>query len=141
MSNEIIIETDGSFEFEIDGVPRRFVFASFGERFFARFIDSLIITIPSFCIPIIAGWLYWAVLQSSKEQSTIGQRTFDIKLLSLRGEDVTFGQASLRFFANALNVLTCGLGFIFFFTGEKKQCLHDSIADTLVVKEIKSLSF
>ncbi|WP_064967686.1 RDD family protein [Tenacibaculum ovolyticum] len=111
-------------------------YASFGERFLARIIDVIIIIIPQFCIPIIPAWLYWSLQQSGDKQRTLGQGACNIQLLSVDGQKVTFGQATGRFFANFLNLFTFLIGYIMFFMTDKKQCLHDSLSETIVVKEI-----
>lgn len=111
-------------------------YANFGERFLARFLDTLIIIIPQLCIPIVPAWLYWSIQQSNDKQRTIGQGAAQIKLMSVDGEKVSFGQATGRFFANFLNLFTFFIGYIMFFTTDKKQCLHDMLSGTIVVKEI-----
>ncbi len=116
-----------------DGVVH-YELASFGDRFVARIIDVLIISIPSLIIPILPGWLYWALQQSGASQATVGQKAMKIKTVSLDGNEVSFGQATGRFFGNLLNVLTLGIGFILFFTTEKQQCLHDLVSNCAIVK-------
>lgn len=112
-------------------------YASFGERFVSRLIDVLIVFIPAFMIPIVAPWLYFSLQQSGDSQQTIGQRASDIKLISANGRKVDFGQATGRHFANYLNLFTLGIGFLMFFFSSRSQCLHDSLANTLVVSELK----
>ena len=111
-------------------------YADFWERFLARFIDILIIALPQICIPIIPAWLYWSIQQSGDSQATIGQSAFNIKVLSIDGKRVNFGQATGRYFGVLLNILTFFIGYLMFFMNDKKQCLHDYIAGTIVVKEI-----
>lgn len=111
-------------------------YAGFWERFLARFLDMLIIIIPQLCIPLVPAWLYWSLQQSSEKERTVGQGVAQIKLMSIDGNKVTFGQATGRFFGNFLNVITFFVGYLLFFTGEKKQCLHDMLSGTIVVKEI-----
>lgn len=114
-------------------------FASFWERFGARLLDTLIIIIPANLIPIpfVIPWLYWALQHNSAKQATVGQSALNIKLLSLDGTKVSLGQATGRFFANLLNVFTLLVGFFMYFFTEKKQCLHDLICGTIVVREIR----
>lgn len=112
-----------------------YTFASFGERMLGRFIDVLIVIIPSILIPILPAWIYWSVLLSGEKQSTIGQRVMGIKTLSLDGEYITFWQATGRFFGNILNAFF-GIGILMFFFSSKNQCLHDNISDCIVVKEL-----
>ena len=127
MSNTITVSTEeGNITYELAG---------FGERLGARLLDVLIIAIPNLFIPILPGWLYWALQQSSKTQATVGQKALKIRLMDLEGRPVSFGQASGRYFGNILNVLTLGIGFLMFFFNENQQCLHDLVSGCVVVKE------
>lgn len=110
--------------------------ASFGQRLAARLIDAFIIAIPLYFIPILPGWLYWSIQQSSASQSTIGQKCLSIKVIDLHDDPVTFAQASGRFFGNILNLLTFFVGYFMFFFTENRQCLHDLLSNTLVVNEM-----
>ncbi|MEG0760018.1 RDD family protein [Chryseobacterium sp.] len=112
-------------------------YANFGERLGARLLDILIIILPSCIFPLVAGWLYFALLQSSNEQQTVGQKAAGIKLISTDGTKIDFGQATGRFFANILNGLTLFIGYLMFFFNPRNQCLHDNLAGTLVVSELR----
>jgi len=59
-----------------------------------------------------------------------------IKVIGIRGQKVTFGMATGRFFGNFLNILTFFIGFLMFFMNNKRQCLHDMISGCIVVKQI-----
>lgn len=117
------------------GIWTTYQLASFGDRFIARFLDMLVILIPSFIIPL-AGWLYWSAMQSSDRQATVGQRAMNIKVLSIKNGNVGFGRATGRYFANILNIFTFLIGYFLYFFTEKKQCLHDILAGTVVVKKV-----
>lgn len=108
--------------------------ATFGDRLVAALIDGFIVAIPSYFLPIIFGWLYFALQQQGKNQATVGQTMMNIKLVSLDGNQVSFGQATGRFFARFLSALFLFGGFFMFFFNDKKQCLHDYMAGTIVVK-------
>ena len=49
------------------------------------------------------------------------------------GERLSFGRASGRHFANLLNSLTLGIGYLMVIWTSRKQALHDKVAGTLVV--------
>lgn len=121
-----------------DGSSIRCQYASFGSRVIARIIDVLIIGIPASILPILPALLYWGFLQSGSKQAIIGQRIMGIKLVSLDSGSVTFLQASGRWVANLLNVATLFLGFLMFFFNRKRQCLHDYIAGTVVIKDVNT---
>ena len=54
--------------------------ASFWSRVAARLLDLLIILLPSFLFPLIVGWLYWSIQESSASQATIGKKALGIKI-------------------------------------------------------------
>jgi len=126
MANTItILENGEHVEYEL---------ASFFDRLGARILDGIIIMIPGFFVPVIAQWLYWSLMQCSREQATVGQRALDIKVVDVYGRKVDFGQATGRFFATFLSALILFIGYILFFFSDKNQCLHDSLSNTYVVK-------
>jgi uncharacterized RDD family membrane protein YckC len=74
-------------------------------------------------------------MESSKYQSTLGKAVLGIKVTDLKGNRISFGRASGRFFAKIISSLTLGVGYIMIAFTEKKQGLHDMIAECLVVKK------
>lgn len=115
-------------------------YANLAERFIARFLDVVIIAIPSVIFPFVASWLYFALMRSNQDQQTIGQQVMGIKTLSVDGQKIEFGQATGRYFADILNALTFFIGYLMFFFSPKNQCLHDSLAGTIIVSEIRRQS-
>lgn len=97
----------------------------------ARLLVMNIITIVSFIIL----WLYYAMMESSSGQATLGKKAFHIKVTDTQGQRVSFGKASARFWSKSISIFILGIGFIITaFTG-KKQALHDLIVGTLVVQD------
>jgi uncharacterized RDD family membrane protein YckC len=47
---------------------------------------------------------------------------------------ISFGQSLVRNLAKILSMATLGIGYVSGFFNKKQQCLHDTIAGTLVVK-------
>jgi len=83
----------------------------------------------------LIGWLYYASMESSSIQATLGKIAVGIIVTDLRGGRVSFARATGRHFAKFVSCLTLYIGFIMAgFTGEK-QALHDMIAKCLVVKK------
>ena len=108
--------------------------ATFTQRFTARIYDTLIIIIPNSFIPVLAAWLYWAFRQSGRSKATFGQKSVGIMVVDVRtGRRISFGQASGRFFANFINLMTFSLGYFMFFFNDKRQCLHDFLSYSIVV--------
>jgi uncharacterized RDD family membrane protein YckC len=85
-------------------------------------------------VSIIGAWLYFAFLESSDAQATLGKRAVAIKVTDIQGQRISFGKASGRFWGKSISTFIMGIGFLLAaFTG-KKQALHDFMARTLVVR-------
>ena len=82
----------------------------------------------------LASWLYYALMQSSSKQATLGQMALGIRVTDLGGQRISLGRATGRYFATILTGLTLGIGYLIMLLTEKKQTLHDLIASTLVVR-------
>ncbi len=83
-------------------------------------------------IGLAGGWLYSAAMESSARQATLGKMVFGMKVTDLQGQRISFGRATGRHFAKLLSGLILGIGFIMAGFTEKKQALHDMLANTLV---------
>lgn len=82
-----------------------------------------------------AGWLYFALMESSAKQATLGKMALSIIVTDLNGNRLSFGRATGRYFGKILSGLILYIGFIMAAFTEKKQALHDMIAGTLVVNK------
>ena len=86
-------------------------------------------------IALVIGWLYYPLMESSANQGTLGKMALGIKVTDMAGGRITFGRASGRYFGKILSRLTLGIGYMMAGWTEKKQALHDILADTLVVRK------
>ncbi len=86
-------------------------------------------------LAVVGEWLYFALMESSRHQGTLGKMAVGIKVTDMNGAPVTFGRATGRFFAKFVSGLTFGIGYIIAGFTEKKQALHDMIAGCLVVNK------
>ena len=82
---------------------------------------------------LVVGWLYFALQESSAQQATLGKRALGIKVTDGNGLRIGFGRATGRFFGKLLSGLIFAIGFMLAGWTEKKQALHDMLANTLVV--------
>lgn len=87
---------------------------------------------------VVVSWLYWAGMESSSWQATLGKKALGVYVTDLNGNRATFGKTSGRFFAGRGIGYFVGIYFLIScilagFT-EKKQALHDIIAGTLVMR-------
>jgi uncharacterized RDD family membrane protein YckC/predicted RNA-binding Zn-ribbon protein involved in translation (DUF1610 family) len=86
-------------------------------------------------IGLIIGWLYWAGMESSSNQATLGKMAVGIKVTDMNGNRITFARASGRYFGKILSGLICLIGYVMAAFTEQKQALHDILAGCLVVRE------
>jgi len=121
----------------------------FGIKIFElRTISELENADPELLIPVIASaitglsltvllitWFYYALLQSGSRQATVGKMALSLKVTDINGDRLTFARASLRYFSKILSGLFMMIGYIMAGFTEKKQALHDMIANTYVVRQ------
>ena len=102
-----------------------------GEQF-----EDLGLTIATIWICIsglVAPWLYWALMESSNRQATLGKRALGIIVTDIEGRRISFGRATARYWAKIISALTLLIGFIITGFTSRKQALHDIISNCLVV--------
>ena len=81
-------------------------------------------------------WLYFAIMESSAWQGTVGKKVLGLRVTDLNGNRISFGRATGRFFAKVLSNFTLLIGYIMAGFTAKKQALHDVIAGCLVTKSV-----
>lgn len=97
-------------------------------------IIGIILTTPMLLlIRVLVSWFYFAVMESSSTQATLGKLALNIKVADIRGQRISFARATGRHFAKILSYATLCVGFIMIAFTPRKQGLHDIIAETLVV--------
>ncbi len=89
-----------------------------------------------FLIILVLEWLYYALLQSSAWQATLGKKALGLEVTDLAGARISFGRATGRYFARYISIMTLGIGYLMAGFTEKKQALHDMIAGTLVIRKL-----
>jgi uncharacterized RDD family membrane protein YckC len=81
------------------------------------------------------GILYWTLMESSKYQATVGKLALGLKVTDMDGNSLDFVKALVRNLCKIISSMIMGIGYIMAGFTEKKQGLHDIIANTLVVKK------
>ncbi|MFJ7755180.1 RDD family protein [Peribacillus muralis] len=125
----------------------------FWKRFFAGFLDVLIISLP---LSLIFSWitgdwenedfskilnlLYMLIVPIVWYGYTVGKRIMGIRIVRVDGRKLGIGTMLLRtFVAGIVYVLTLGIGYIVsaFMVGMRKdhRAIHDFIAGTYVTAE------
>jgi uncharacterized RDD family membrane protein YckC len=83
-------------------------------------------------ILLLLSWLYFALLESSPMQATLGKKLLGIQVGDLDGEQISFVAATIRYFSKSISSALFCAGYIMAFFTEKHQALHDIIAKTVV---------
>lgn len=119
------------------------IHAGFWRRFAAYTLDNLILIIPAIVLNLIpllgillfyvGRWLYFALMESSPSQATLGKQAFGLKVTDDYGQPVTFARATGRFFGGAVSYIILYIGYMMAGFTERKQALHDLMANTCVV--------
>lgn len=86
-------------------------------------------------ITILLGWLYFALMESSKNQGTLGKMALGLKVTDMKGQKISFGRATGRYFGKIISGMIFMIGYILAGLTEKKQALHDMMAGCLVVRK------
>lgn len=137
-------------------------YATVGKRFAAQFIDGLILTAVNWGLGFAIGLAlastntdpetsvvslvvlnlvsialavgYDTYFQGSpKHQATPGKKLMKIRVITTEGENVSYGRAMGRYFAEILSSLLMGIGYLMAFWDPQKRALHDRLASTLVI--------
>ena len=83
-------------------------------------------------LSIALGIAYFAGMESSSFQATLGKKALGMVVTDLAGNRISLLRGIGRYFAKILSAIILCIGFIMVaFTG-KKQGLHDMLAGTLV---------
>jgi uncharacterized RDD family membrane protein YckC len=135
-------------------------YASFGQRLAAFLLDVIILGIAgfivvffwtqafvangvsdraglqamSFILRCVVCWIYFAAMESSPLQGTLGKLALGIKVTDLGGSPVSFGCASGRYFSKYVSSIILGVGWLLAAFAPKSQALHDMMAGTVVSK-------
>jgi uncharacterized RDD family membrane protein YckC len=107
------------------------VFAFFIVMFVAKLAharkgyDPTIMFLVASPMAIIVGtWLYFAVLESSPWQATLGKKLLGLYVTDLHGQRLTRSRATGRTMAKYLSLMTAGIGYLLCGFTERKQPLH-----------------
>ncbi len=153
MSNEKENILDFGLNENEESVWLRLGYAGFWERVLAYLVDAFVLMIPIMIlqsglvnIPFGRGiimdqivnlgawWVYMAFMESSAHQATIGKKALKLKVVDTKGNRISFGRASFRFWGILIAMIPLGIGIVMIAWDEKKQGLQDKLAECLVVR-------
>lgn len=112
------------------GLPVVFSIASTATEDEIELISNAI----AYPLAIFLQWIYYTVPESSKWQATPGKKMLGLVVVDKDGQKIGFGRANARYWSKILSVLILFIGYVMVAFTEKKQGLHDKIADTYVIK-------
>lgn len=90
---------------------------------------------------IVVPWLYFAYMESSSWQATVGKRALGLIVTDSNGQPISFWRATGRYFGKIVSNMTLFIGYAMAGFTEKKQALHDMIADCLVLRRSRTERF
>lgn len=136
------------------GTPTRYielVLASWGERFIAFIIDSILVSVIIGILPWPRAWtpidlpffdfgitniflfLYWSYLEGTTGQS-LGKRIMNIRVVDLKGKSININQSIYQSLGKAfLTPIDVIIGLILH--PGRRQRFFNNLSDTIVIKE------
>ncbi|MHC1682113.1 MAG: RDD family protein [Clostridiaceae bacterium] len=100
-----------------------------------RWDDIVILSIQYLLAFFVVIWLYYAIMESSKLKATLGKLALGIKVADANGNKISFLKASGRYLSKIVSGLILCIGYVMAGFTEKKQALHDIMADSLVINK------
>lgn len=121
--------------------------ASIWKRFWAFVIDVIVFAvlfwalaqlIDNFTVSLlllVLIWLYYALMESSPWQASLGKRIMGLKVVDKRGRRLTFGKATKRLLSRLITNFTFYFGFFSAAFDKQNKTLHDRLSKSLVVEK------
>jgi uncharacterized RDD family membrane protein YckC len=106
------------------------------DGFILGIINSIIAFLPfqgAETVISIIGIMYYIGFWAWKG-ATLGKMIAGVKIVATDGSSIGVRRAILRFIGYIVSAIILGLGFLMIAWDEKKQGLHDKIANTLVIR-------
>ena len=97
------------------------------------YAQSPLLTLVVYAVYFLGSALYFAGMESSRHQATLGKLALGIKVTDNEGRRLAFGHALGRWFSTSLSYLTFYIGFLMAAFTERKRALHDMVSSTQVV--------
>jgi len=132
-------------------------YAGFWLRFAAYLIDSIVLFVIQMALAAAVilmdpgdlraflnvapvgwalTWAYFAVLESSPLQGTVGKHALGLYVADVYGDPIGLGRASARYLLKLLSTFLLMAGWIMAAFTPRKQALHDLVARTVVLRKL-----
>ena len=121
------------------------MYASVWKRFFAFMIDAAVFALLFWVLAqlmdnasvtlvlLVLIWLYYALLESSPLQASVGKILMGIKVVDRRGRRLSFWQATERIISKLVTNVTFYFGFFIAAFDKQKRTLHDRLSHSAVI--------
>lgn len=121
------------------------MYASVWKRFFAFIIDVFVFALLFWVLAqlmdntsvtlvlLVLIWLYYALLESSPLQASVGKILMGIKVVDRRGRRLSFWQATERIISKLVTNVTFYFGFFIAAFDKQKRTLHDRLSHSAVI--------
>jgi len=109
--------------------------SDFDEKTFLGIAGIIGFVVGLIVIIIAMGWLYFSLMESSRHMATLGKQALGLKVTDMQGNRISFARATGRYFGKIISGMILYVGYIMAGFTEKKQALHDMLADCLVVRK------
>ena len=121
--------------------------ASIWKRFWAFLIDVLVFVVLFWALAqvmdnfslsvvlLVLIWLYYAFLESSPWQASLGKRIMGLKVVDKRGRRLSFGKASRRLLSRIFTNFTFYFGFFSAAFDKQNKTLHDKLSKSMVISQ------
>ena len=83
----------------------------------------------------VIRWLYFALMESSSWQATLGKRALGLRVVDENGQRISFLRATGRYLGKYISEFLLFLPYLMVAFTQKKQGLHDMMANTLVIQD------
>lgn len=121
------------------------MYVSVWKRFWAFLIDLAVFAVIFWAMAqlmnefkvslalLVIIWLYYALLESSPWQASLGKRLMGLKVVDKRGRKLTFSKASKRMLLRLVTNLTFYFGFFTAAFDKHRETLHDHLSKSVVI--------
>jgi uncharacterized RDD family membrane protein YckC len=96
-------------------------------------LASLIMKVAEEVEHILEFTLYFAVMLKLGNGQTPGKKWMKVRVVSLTHDSLGWWQSIERGLGYGASMLELGFGFLQFFINRNQQCVHDRIAETIVI--------
>lgn len=96
--------------------------------------ERMVVALSILALIPVTKIIYHIIMECSAKQATYGKQILKIKVCDLEGKRIGTGRSIVRNLFKIFSLITL-VGYLISFFNKKQQCLHDMMAETLVMKD------